>query len=218
MSWRTGEVGATFLFDLAKILSPNIAPRSTPCASTFRRRRWMNCLSIGACAGPRFQALFRRAGPGHAWLGDGSGRSGRIWRAQRLVHRSYRSRISRPFDRRLRGRGRARSPVSGGLSPWQLRHALDFLLAHLDGDPTIAELAQECGLSSGYFARASGRRWAPRPISGSSESASSEPGNCCRREEWIWRTSPLACGLSIKAISPGSSPSARDAPRDDGAD
>ena len=46
------------------------------------------------------------------------------------------------------------SPVSGGLSPWQLRHALDFLLAHLDGDPTIAELAQECGLSSGYFARA----------------------------------------------------------------
>ena len=37
------------------------------------------------------------------------------------------------------------SPVSGGLSPWQLRHALDFLLAHLDGDPTIAELAQECG-------------------------------------------------------------------------
>jgi AraC family transcriptional regulator len=46
------------------------------------------------------------------------------------------------------------SPVSGGLSPWQLRHAPDFLVAHLDGDPTIAELAQECGLSSGYFARA----------------------------------------------------------------
>jgi AraC family transcriptional regulator len=45
-------------------------------------------------------------------------------------------------------------PISGGLSPWQLRHTLDFLLAHLDGDPTIAELAQECGLSSGYFARA----------------------------------------------------------------
>lgn len=45
-------------------------------------------------------------------------------------------------------------PVAGGLSTWQLRHALDFMLAHLDGDPTIAELAQECGLSSGYFARA----------------------------------------------------------------
>ena len=58
-------------------------------------------------------------------------------------------------------------PVSGGLSPWQLRHALDFMLAHLDGDPTIAQLAQECGLSSGYFARAF-RRTVGRPhISGS---------------------------------------------------
>jgi AraC-like DNA-binding protein len=45
-------------------------------------------------------------------------------------------------------------PVSGGLSTWQLRHALDFMVAHLGGDPTIAQLAQECGLSSGYFARA----------------------------------------------------------------
>jgi AraC family transcriptional regulator len=44
--------------------------------------------------------------------------------------------------------------TSGGLSPWQLRRVLDFLAAHLSDDPTIAELARECGLSSGYFARA----------------------------------------------------------------
>jgi AraC-like DNA-binding protein len=44
-------------------------------------------------------------------------------------------------------------PVSGGLSPWQLRRVLDFITAHLDGDPTIAELARECALSPGYFAR-----------------------------------------------------------------
>ena len=44
--------------------------------------------------------------------------------------------------------------VSGGLSPWQLRRVLDFIVAHLDGDPTIAELARECALSPGYFARA----------------------------------------------------------------
>jgi AraC-like DNA-binding protein len=31
---------------------------------------------------------------------------------------------------------------------------LDFLSAHLSDDPTIAELARECGLSSGYFSRA----------------------------------------------------------------
>ncbi|WP_213741124.1 AraC family transcriptional regulator [Bradyrhizobium sp. dw_411] len=44
--------------------------------------------------------------------------------------------------------------VAGGLSPWQLRRVLDFITAHLDGDPTIAELARECALSPGYFARA----------------------------------------------------------------
>jgi AraC-like DNA-binding protein len=44
--------------------------------------------------------------------------------------------------------------TSGGLSPWQLRRVLDFLSAHLSDDPTVAELARECGLSSGYFSRA----------------------------------------------------------------
>jgi AraC family transcriptional regulator len=44
--------------------------------------------------------------------------------------------------------------VSGGLSPWQLRRALDFIIEHLDGDPTIAQLAQQCGLSAGHFGRA----------------------------------------------------------------
>ena len=42
----------------------------------------------------------------------------------------------------------------GGLSPRQLRRVLDFLSAHLSDDPTVAELARECGLSSGYFSRA----------------------------------------------------------------
>jgi AraC-like DNA-binding protein len=42
----------------------------------------------------------------------------------------------------------------GALSPWQIRRVLDFLAAHLTDDPTVAELARECGLSSGYFARA----------------------------------------------------------------
>jgi AraC family transcriptional regulator len=53
--------------------------------------------------------------------------------------------------------GKVAVPVrsnAGKLSPWQLRRALDFITAHLNDDPTIAELAQQCGLSSGYFARA----------------------------------------------------------------
>src|SRR5262249_2772961 len=40
----------------------------------------------------------------------------------------------------------------GQLAPWQLRRSIDFIIAHLDGDPTIAELAAQCGLSPGYFA------------------------------------------------------------------
>ena len=49
------------------------------------------------------------------------------------------------------GRGKI---IPGQLSPWQLRRAIDFIATNLDGDPTIAQLAGECGLSSGYFARA----------------------------------------------------------------
>ncbi len=41
-----------------------------------------------------------------------------------------------------------------GLAPWQLRRAYAFIEAHLDGDPSIAELAQECRLSASHFARA----------------------------------------------------------------
>jgi AraC family transcriptional regulator len=47
-------------------------------------------------------------------------------------------------------------PVStrGGLAPWQLRRVCDFIEANLDGDPSIADVAAECGLSSSYFAKA----------------------------------------------------------------
>jgi AraC-like DNA-binding protein len=57
----------------------------------------------------------------------------------------------------MRAYGKAAVPddlTSGGLTPWQMRRVLDFLCAHLSGDPNVAELASECGLSSGYFARA----------------------------------------------------------------
>lgn len=42
----------------------------------------------------------------------------------------------------------------GGLAPWQERRAKELLNAHLDGDVTVAVLAQECGLSARHFARA----------------------------------------------------------------
>src|SRR5271169_1391986 len=42
----------------------------------------------------------------------------------------------------------------GGLAAWQLQRARDLIDVNLAHDLSIAEIARECGLSSGYFARA----------------------------------------------------------------
>lgn len=42
----------------------------------------------------------------------------------------------------------------GGLAPWQLQRACDFINANLAGDPSISEVADECRLSGSYFIRA----------------------------------------------------------------
>jgi AraC family transcriptional regulator len=42
----------------------------------------------------------------------------------------------------------------GGLAPWQLRRACEYIEANLDGDPLITEVAGVCGLSTTYFAKA----------------------------------------------------------------
>ena len=42
----------------------------------------------------------------------------------------------------------------GGLAAWQLQRARDYINVNLAHDPSIAQIAHECGLSSGYFARA----------------------------------------------------------------
>jgi AraC family transcriptional regulator len=44
--------------------------------------------------------------------------------------------------------------TGGGLAAWQLQRARDFINVNLAHDPSIAEIARECGLSSGHFARA----------------------------------------------------------------
>ncbi len=52
----------------------------------------------------------------------------------------------------------ARDPVgagqSGGLAPWQLRRAMDFMRADLSGNISLEQLASVCDLSVNYFARA----------------------------------------------------------------
>lgn len=44
--------------------------------------------------------------------------------------------------------------VRGGLAPWQLRRACEFIDANLTSGLSIADIAAECGLSSSYFAKA----------------------------------------------------------------
>jgi AraC family transcriptional regulator len=44
--------------------------------------------------------------------------------------------------------------TGGGLAAWQLQRARDFINVNLANDPSIAEIARECGLSSSHFARA----------------------------------------------------------------
>jgi AraC family transcriptional regulator len=41
-----------------------------------------------------------------------------------------------------------------GLAPWQERRAKAFLLEHLAGDVSLAEVASECALSRGHFSKA----------------------------------------------------------------
>jgi AraC-like DNA-binding protein len=45
-------------------------------------------------------------------------------------------------------------PIRGGLAFWQERRAKDMLLANLDGQIGLDELARACGLSRSHFARA----------------------------------------------------------------
>jgi AraC family transcriptional regulator len=42
----------------------------------------------------------------------------------------------------------------GGLAPWQLRRAVEYLAARLDADVRLADVAAEVGLSPFHFARA----------------------------------------------------------------
>src|SRR5271154_489215 len=42
----------------------------------------------------------------------------------------------------------------GGLAPWQFQRAVEFINAHLEGDPSVAKIAKECGVSIAHFGRA----------------------------------------------------------------
>jgi AraC family transcriptional regulator len=45
-------------------------------------------------------------------------------------------------------------PIRGGLAPWQMRRSTEMLLARLDGDACLSQVARECQLSLSHFVRA----------------------------------------------------------------
>lgn len=45
-------------------------------------------------------------------------------------------------------------PPQGGLAPWQERRAREMLAGHPGKEPSLKEIAAECGLSVGHFSRA----------------------------------------------------------------
>jgi hypothetical protein len=93
--------------------------------------------------------------------------------------------------------------TSGALSPWQVRRVLDFLAAHLSEDPTVAELARECGLSSGYFARAFRQTTGVTPHQWLIKKGLNELGVCCSETGSGWRTLLWCAASSTKATSRG---------------
>jgi AraC family transcriptional regulator len=59
---------------------------------------------------------------------------------------------------------RARMPqLRGGLAPWQKRRAEEVLNANLIGDISLADVAAQCNLSAGHFARAFKRSFGRTP-------------------------------------------------------
>jgi AraC family transcriptional regulator len=47
-----------------------------------------------------------------------------------------------------------RQIARGGLAPWQLQRVAEFIDGHLNEDPSVDDLAGQCGVSIGHFARA----------------------------------------------------------------
>jgi len=97
----------------------------------------------------------------------------------------------------------------GGLAPWQLRRARDFIKANLAGDPSISDVASECGLSPSYFVRAFKQATGLPPHRWLKNSCGTQAGSSL--------ISPSSAASSTKATSRGFFPRAKVTVRDVGA-
>ena len=128
---------------LAATQFPSSTRRSTFSAFTFRRRRWTNCPSIVACGEPPVSTIAWdcrtrscTGWPPHFWIEQANERSALFVDHIALAFHAHVTDVYGKLAARAH-------PVSGGLSPWQRRHALDFMVAPLGDDPTIAQMGYQ---------------------------------------------------------------------------
>ena len=91
----------------------------------------------------------------------------------------------------------AAGPVSrrGGLAAWQLRRAREFMEANLEGDPSIADIAAECALSSSHFARAFKQTTGAPPHTWLSKRRVERAKQLLRETNLTLAETALACGF-----------------------
>jgi hypothetical protein len=89
----------------------------------------------------------------------------------------------------------------GGLAPWQVTIAKDFMDAHLERNIQLSDVAEKCLLSSSHFSAHFASAWAYRRVAGSSRGGSTGPRNYYRRPAPIWLTSRLTAASQIRVIS-----------------
>lgn len=94
------------------------------------------------------------------------------------------------------GQARSRTLPRGGLTPWQQRRATEFVAAHLDGNVTIADLANQCGLSAGYFVSAFKRSTGVTPHRWLTERRVDTARRLLERGEMPVAQVALACGFA----------------------
>jgi AraC family transcriptional regulator len=103
--------------------------------------------------------------------------------------------------------------IRGGLAPWQLRRAHEFISANLGGDTSIEQLANESGVSASHFARAFKQTMGMAPHQWLTKKRIERAKSLLRRNDLELADIALACGFvdqshftRVFSRSEGSSP------------
>jgi hypothetical protein len=93
-------------------------------------------------------------------------------------------------------------PSRGGLALWQVKRIKETLSANLEGDVSLRDLANDCGVSVSHFSGHSGSRPDYRRISGYCSAASTGRKHCCATAGCHCRTWRFPAASLTKVIYP----------------